>query len=117
MNHKYCTEIFKDEKLIQNNIFYTLLICYFVLYNVFFESKNDLNGCVHGLRNYQKTQKKSSDNVVSGTGAKSGGIAHIHIFMYTYTHTYSHAHTYTHTSDQRELTISWPALSCSYSSL
>ena len=45
MNFYFSIKIFEEE--IQ------FLICYFVLYNVFFESENKLNKCILGLRNYQ----------------------------------------------------------------
>ena len=45
-----------------------------ILFPMFSLYKTKLNNSVHGLRNYQKTQKKDSDNVFSGTGPKNGGI-------------------------------------------
>ena len=38
INHKFGTKIFKDRKMIQNNKFNTLIICYFVLFSVFIMS-------------------------------------------------------------------------------
>ena len=38
-----------------------------------------MNNCVPGIGNYQKSQKKSSFNVFSGTEARNGGMAHIHL--------------------------------------
>ena len=40
--------------------------------------KKKLNKYVPRLGNYKISQKKSSYNVFSGTGAKNGGIAQIH---------------------------------------
>ena len=42
----------------------------------------------------KKTQKKDSDNVFSGTGAKNGGIAHIYIYIYIYIYIIIYIYTY-----------------------
>ena len=40
--------------------------------------KQILNNYVHGLGNYEISQKTSSDNIFSRTGGENGGIAQIH---------------------------------------
>ena len=50
---------------------------------MFFFNKKYIEKLCKWVRKFEKSQKKSSDNVFSGTGAKNGGIA-----MYTYTYMY-----------------------------
>ena len=46
----------------------------------FFDSEKKLNNYVLYVGNYKISQKKSSYNVFSETGASFGGIAHIYIY-------------------------------------
>ena len=67
---------------------------HFVPKNVSISQEQKLHDYVHGLGNYEISQKKSSDNVFSGTGAENGGIAHIYIYMYIYIYIYIYIHIY-----------------------
>ena len=56
-----------------------LLVYYFVPSNVFYDSGKKMNNNVLYVGNYKISQKKSSNNVFSGTGASFGGIAQIYV--------------------------------------
>ena len=61
--------------------FETLLVCYLVprMFSLIQKKKNNY---VPRLGNYEISQKKSSYNVFSETGARNGEIAHIHICVF-----------------------------------